>query len=310
MADPIGVLLMAYGTPAGPDDVERYYTHVRRGRPPTAELLADLRRRYDAIGGVSPLLEITRAQAAGIQAVLDRRQPGHFRVVLGMKHAPPFVEDAVAELRGANAKRAVGLVLAPQYSSASVGEYAARAEAALADDDRLRVTFVKQWHLARGYLDVVARAVGDALDSLPPEVLDRTEVVFTAHSLPERVLASGDPYAKQVAQTASAVAERVAVERWRVAWQSAGRTEDPWIGPDVRDVLASLPGEGVSGVVVCPVGFVSDHLEVLYDVDVECRRVADAAGLAFARSALPNADPTFLATLADVVLAHLAATPG
>jgi ferrochelatase len=283
----VGVLVMAYGTPATPDDVEAYYTHVRRGRPPTAELLADLQRRYAAIGGTSPLLELTRRQAIGLQAELG----DGFRVELGMKHAPPFIEDGVAAL--ATVDRAVGLVLAPHYSAMSVGEYAARAEG---------VDVIEHWWDAPGYLDLLADAVKRGLDALP----EGTEVVFTAHSLPQRILETGDPYPDQLRATAEAVAARAGIARWSQAWQSAGRTPDPWLGPDILAVLDDRAAAGRAGVLVCPCGFVSEHLEILYDLDVEARARADALALPFARTAMPNDDPAFLRVLADVVLARLA----
>ena len=293
---PTGVLVMAYGTPATPDDIEAYYTHVRRGRPPTPELLADLRRRYEAIGGTSPLLERTREQAAGIQAALG----DGFRVELGMKHAPPFVEDGVAALAEAGITRAVGLVLAPHYSALSVGEYATRAEAAAAEAG-ISLAMVRSWHLTPGYLDLLGGFVRDEVDRLGA---DPVEVVFTAHSLPTRILDMGDPYPDQLAETAAAVAQRAGVGRWSVGWQSAGRTPEPWIGPDLLVVLPALVEAGAAGVVVCAAGFVSDHLEVLYDLDVEAAAAAEKLGLAFARTPSPNAHPAFCATLADVIRSH------
>ena len=287
-----GVLLMAYGTPATPDDIEAYYTHVRRGRPPTPELLADLRRRYEAIGGTSPLLELTREQAAGVQTALG----DGFRVELGMKHAPPFIEDGVAALAEAGVDDVVGLVLAPHYSALSVGEYANRAEDA-AKAAGLPITVVKSWHLAGGYLDLLAGFVGDEVAKLDA---DPVEVVFTAHSLPTRILDMGDPYPDHLAETADAVAERAGLESWSVGWQSAGRTPEPWIGPDLLAVLPGLVDAGMAGVVVCAAGFVSDHLEVLYDLDVEARAEAERLGLAFARTPSPNAHPLCCATLAEV----------
>lgn len=287
---------MAYGTPATPDDIEAYYTHVRRGRPPTEEQLADLRRRYEAIGGTSPLLERTQEQAAGIQAALG----DGFRVELGMKHAPPFIEDGVAALAAAGITRIVGLVLAPHYSVLSVGEYAKRAEAAAAEAG-VGLTMVSSWHLAPGYVDLLAGFVRRELDRLGA---DPVEVVFTAHSLPVRILDMGDPYPDQLAETAKAVADEAAVNRWSVGWQSAGRTPEPWIGPDLLEILPTLAEAGVAGVVVCAAGFVSDHLEVLYDLDVEARAAADKLGLAFSRTPSPNADPSFCATLAGVVRSH------
>jgi ferrochelatase len=284
---------MAYGTPATPDDVEAYYTHVRRGRPPTPEQLADLRRRYDAIGGTSPLLARTQEQAAGVQAALG----DGFRVELGMKHAPPFVEDGVATLAAGGVTAIVGLVLAPHYSALSVGEYAKRAESAAAEVG-VALTMVSSWHLAEGYVDLLAGSVGEEVARVQAEPV---EVVFTAHSLPTRILDMGDPYPDQLAETAAAVAARAGVDRWSVGWQSAGRTPEPWIGPDILAVLPALVGAGAAGVVVCPAGFVSDHLEVLYDLDVEARAAAEALGLAFTRTPSPNAHPAFCATLADVI---------
>ena len=293
--DTTGVLVMAYGTPATPDDVAAYYTHVRRGRPPTPDLLEDLRRRYDAIGGTSPLLERTREQAAGIQAALGEG----YHVELGMKHAPPFLEDGVAALAAAGVCRIVGLVLAPHYSALSVGEYATRASSAAAGAG-IELSMVRSWHLAPGYLDLLAGFVRSEVDRL---AADPTEVVFTAHSLPSRILDMGDPYPDQLAETAAAVALRAGIERWSVGWQSAGRTPEPWIGPDILTVLPALVEAGVAGVVVCPAGFVSDHLEVLYDLDVEARAAADRLGLAFTRTPSPNADARLCATLADVIRA-------
>ncbi len=300
------MLVMAYGTPATPEEIEAYYTHVRRGRPPTPEQLAELQQRYEAIGGTSPLLRLTLAQALGLAEALG---PG-WDVELGMKHAPPFLEDAMAELDSRGVRRVVGLVLAPHYSALSVGEYAARAAAAPAvAEGRVELTMVESWHLAPGYVDLLARRVLEARDLLLVTDPERVEVVFTAHSLPARILETGDPYPRQLEETASAVAERAGLTRWSVAWQSAGRTPEPWIGPDILQVLRDLAGlrgpnaehGGVNGVVVCAAGFVSDHLEILYDLDVEAAGVAAGLGLAFTRTKAPNDSPAFCATLADVV---------
>jgi protoporphyrin/coproporphyrin ferrochelatase len=275
----VGVLVMAYGTPASADRVEEYYTHIRRGRPPTAEQLADLQRRYDAIGGTSPLLERTRAQVTALQAVLG----GGYRVALGQKHAPPFIEDGRAELETLGVDRIVGLVLAPHYSALSVGEYEERARPDV---------MVRSWHTEPGLVELLADRVREV------GVDGDTEVLFTAHSLPARILDMGDPYPDQLRETAEAVAECAGVPRWRPAWQSPGRTPDPWLGPDLLDVIPSLD---VARVVVCPVGFVSDHLEVLYDVDVDAQRVAASVGKTLVRTASLNDDPRFITVLADVV---------
>ncbi|MEO7837142.1 MAG: ferrochelatase, partial [Acidimicrobiales bacterium] len=259
---PVGVLVMAYGTPATPDDVESYYTHVRRGRPPSAEQLADLRRRYDAIGGTSPLLERTRDQVEGVARELG---PG-FLVGLGMKHAAPFVEEGVGALAKLGVQRLVGVVLAPHFSELSIGEYCDRV-ARTGAEHGVDVATVRSWHLAAPYVDLLAGGVTEAVAGLDLPASD-VEVLFTAHSLPARILQTADPYPEQLAATASVVADLAGIERWRVAWQSAGRTPEPWIGPDILEVLRQLAGEGrTRGVVVCPAGFVSDHLEVLYDLD-------------------------------------------
>jgi ferrochelatase len=291
---------MAYGTPAGPDDVETYYTDIRRGRPPTPEQLADLVRRYDAIGGVSPLRERTEAQRAALQRALDDRAPGRFEAVLGFKHAPPSIEDAVAELRARGVTRAVALVLAPHYSAGSIGEYLDRARAAAGGD--IVVDTIESWATEPAYVAFLAGAVTDALAGLPPA----TKVVFTAHSLPARVVAGDDPYERQLRGTADAVAEAAGLARWAgytVAWQSASPTQEPWLEPDVRTVIEDLAGTGrADGVLVCPCGFVSDHLEVLYDLDIQARAVAERAGLVFGRTRVVNDDPGVMAALADRVL--------
>jgi protoporphyrin/coproporphyrin ferrochelatase len=290
----IGVLVMAYGTPATPADVEAYYTHVRRGRPPTPEQLADLHRRYDAIGGTSPLLERTQAQVRGIEDALAPH--GGFTVELGMKHAPPFIEDAVEALVNKGCTRAVGVVLAPHYSRLSVGEYEERARDAA--ETKLDFRMVPSWHLSEPFVDALAARVRMTAAELP----EPTEVVFTAHSLPTRILDEGDPYPDQLRETAEAVAARAGIERWRIGWQSAGRTPEPWIGPDILEVLEELATNGTQGVLVCPAGFTSDHLEVLYDLDVEAAARAEKLRVAFARTESLNDDPRLSAAVAGAVL--------
>jgi ferrochelatase len=300
MADPLGVVVMAYGTPASPADVEAYYTHIRRDHAPTAEQLADLVRRYDAIGGTSPLAERTEAQRAGLAAALEARAPGRCRVVLGQKHAPPFIEDAVTSLADDGVPGLVGLVLAPHFSQASVGQYEDRLVAA-ASTRSVRVETIDSWHLEPAYLDFLVHAVRVALASLP----ERTKVLFTAHSLPERALVD-DPYPAQLHESAAAVAKVLGLSEsgWSIAWQSAGRTPEPWRGPDVLEVILELAATGeADGVLVCPQGFVSDHLEVVYDLDIEAAAVAADVGLAFARTRVLNDEPAVLGQLADRILA-------
>ncbi len=299
-----GLVVMAYGTPGALDEVEGYYTHIRRGRPPTPEQLAELTGRYQAIGGVSPLAERTRAQVAAISAALDAAEPGGWQVELGNKHAEPFLESAVAALAdradpAGRPDRIVGLVLAPHYSRGSVGEYHNRAAAAAAEHG-VAYTPVESWHALPAWLDAQAERVRAARATLPAT----SKVLFTAHSLPERIL-EGDPYPDELRASAAAIAGRAGLDRWygwTLAWQSAGRTPEPWRGPDVTDVIRDLGATGrAEGVLVCPQGFVSDHLEVLYDLDVDARRVATEAGLAFARTASINDEPAVMAALAELV---------
>ncbi|MHB8670437.1 MAG: ferrochelatase [Acidimicrobiales bacterium] len=312
-----GVLLMAYGSPEAPAAalgsgtaesapagrraaVEAYLAHVRHGRPPAAAQVDDLLRRYDAIGGSSPLLAVSRSQAEGVAAALG----AGFRVVLGMKHAAPFLEDAIVQLRESGVPSIVGLVLAPHFSVLSVGEYHARAEEAAAG---LAYLPVESWHAEPGWIELLSTRLIEGLDGLgrgPSD--DRIEVVFTAHSLPARIEGTGDPYPGQLRATAEAVAARVGVRHWSVAWQSAPPTPEPWLGPDVRRVLPELAAAGRTAVLVCPAGFVSDHLEILYDLEVDARGVAERAGVAFARTRSANDDPLLCSTLARVVRSRLA----
>jgi ferrochelatase len=304
MTDRTAVLLMAYGTPRTPEEIEPYYTDIRRGRPPTPELLAELVARYAAIGGISPLAERTEAQRAGLQQALDERAPGRFEVVLGLKHAAPSIEAAVDDLAARGISEVVGLVLAPHYSSFSIGQYLGRARAA-AEPHGMTVHGIESWHLEPAFCDFLAEGVRSGLAALPAN----TKVVFTAHSLPQRIIDLGDPYPEQLRATAEAVAARVGLAPWTdwsVAWQSAGRTPEPWIGPDILTVIDDLgASEAASGILVCACGFVADHLEVLYDLDIETRARAEAAGLAFGRTPCVNDDPTVLGALAERVLGVL-----
>jgi ferrochelatase len=293
---------MAYGTPRTPAEIEPYYTDIRRGRPPTPELLADLVARYDAIGGISPLAQLTEAQRDALQGALDERAPGQYRVVLGLKHAEPKIETAVAELVAAGTRRIIGLVLAPHFSAYSIGQYLGRAREAAAPHG-IEVAGVESWAVEPAFVEFLAAEVRARLAELPPN----TKVLFTAHSLPQRIIDAGDPYPDEVRATAAAVAAAAGLTRWSqwaVAWQSAGRTPEPWLGPDILAVIDELAAsEHADGVLVCACGFVADHLEVLYDLDIEARRHAEARGLAFARTACVNADPAVIGALAERVMA-------
>lgn len=293
----LGLIVMAYGTPRSPAEIEPYYLHIRRGRPPTPEQLADLIMRYDAIGGISPLAQRTEAQRAALEAALETEMPGRWRVVLGQKHAAPFIEDAVAELAAEGITEAVGLVLAPHFSGFSVGEYQRRAVEAGVEPG-LTMHGIEHWHLDEAYLDFLTDAVAEARSGQP----ERHKVLFTAHSLPERVLVD-DPYADELEQSASAVADRLGLPDWGLAWQSAGRTPEPWRGPDILDVMRELAeADATDGVVVCAQGFTADHLEVLYDLDIEAAHLAAELGLSFSRTRSLNAEPVVMTALARRVI--------
>ncbi len=303
----VGVVVMAYGTPASADDVEEYYTHIRRGRPPTVEQLDDLRARYDAIGGVSPMARHTAAQVAAVDTALQASEPGRFVVRLGQKHAAPFIEDAVGELVALGADRLVGLVLAPHWSSSSIGAYHGRARA-IAEEHGVRYDGIESWSDEPAFIDHQARSVQQQLAALP----ERTKVLFTAHSLPLRAL-EGDPYPDQLRASAAAMADRAGLDRWAgwsLAWQSAGRTPEPWAGPDVLEVIRELAATGrADGVLVVPQGFTSQHLEVLYDLDIEAAAVAEQLGLRFARTEVIDDDPAVMTALADRIAATARAVP-
>lgn len=298
MSDVVGVIAMAYGTPRDRDDIAAYYTDIRRGRPPTAAALAELTTRYDAIGGTFPLRAITEAQCAGLQHALDVRAAGRYLVTLGQKHAAPRIEDAAEAQAAAGITRAVGLVLAPHYSRMSIGAYAERARAAGVERG-VEVRTVPSWHLLPAYVGFLAGAVRDATAGMPRG----TEVVFTAHSLPARVADGDDPYVRQLNETARAVAASAGVNDWSVAWQSAGRTDETWLCPDVCEVIRQRATAGAPGIVVCPAGFTGDHLEVVYDLDIEAAKAAADVGLPFARTRSMNADHGVLDGLAELVQA-------
>lgn len=305
------VVLMAYGTPRDRDDVLPYYTDIRRGRPPTDEQLAELVSRYEAIAPpgtdvLSPLAARTEAQRDALQAALDRIAPGEYHVVLGLKHAAPSIETAVAGLAAGGFRRIVALVLAPHYSASSIGQYVGRVRAA-AEPHGIEVGSIDSWATEPAFVDFLADDLRRKLADMP----DDTKVLFTAHSLPQRIVAEGDPYPAELRATAEAVAARVGLaewSQWAIAWQSAGRTPEPWLGPDILQVIDELAasendaGHG-RGVVVCACGFVADHLEVLYDLDIEAAARAASHGLAFTRTACVNDDPTVMAALARRVVA-------
>ncbi len=298
----ISVVLMAYGTPRSREEILPYYTDIRRGRPPTDELLAELTGRYEAIGGLSPLAALTEAQRDAVQHALDAIQPGRFRVTLGLKHAHPMIEEAVTTVAAEGVEKIIGLVLAPHFSSYSIGQYVGRATTA-AEPHGIKVIGIDSWATEPAFVDFLAADMRSRLARMP----SNTKVLFTAHSLPQRIIDTGDPYPKELRATAVAVAEAVGLregDQWAIAWQSAGRTPEPWIGPDVLDAIDALAASDnpPGGVLVCACGFVADHLEVLFDLDIEARKHAEARGLVFDRTSCVNDNPEVMAALARRVI--------
>jgi protoporphyrin/coproporphyrin ferrochelatase len=281
------VILMAYGSPERVEDIRPYLEDIREGRPVSDEAVEELAERYRRIGGRSPLDEITKRQRAALERELGL--PVH----VGMKHWHPRIGEAVDAALDGGADRLVGVVLAPHYSALSIAGYRERLEEAL--DGRAELRFVESWHDHEPFLDVLADRVRGT----------DGHVVFTAHSLPERILALGDPYRHQVLESSRLIAERAGIEQWSFAFQSASPTGEPWLGPDILDELDSLSVSGVRKVLVAPVGFVSDHLEILWDLDVEARERAAGLGLELGRIESLNDDPAFIRALAEVVRSTL-----
>lgn len=293
---PVGVLVMAHGVATGVDDIPRYYAHIRGERPKNPAVEQELVDRYQAIGGHSPLIEITADVARGLEEELARRHgPGRYPVAFGFRHVAPYIGDALVRLQADGAVRYIGLVQAPHYSAMSVGAYERAAGAG-----PLPGHTIGAWHLEPRLIRLLADRVRDAAAKLPVPLADAA-VAFTAHSLPERLRGTGDPYPVQLAETAAAVAAVLGLPAYEVGWQSAGRTPEPWMGPDVLELLRAWASAGRRAALVAPVGFVSDHLEVLYDLDVEARALADSLGLPFIRTQSLNADPEYIRVLADVI---------
>lgn len=274
---------MAYGSPEHPEDIRPYLEDIREGRPVSDGAVAELTERYRRIGGRSPLDEVTERQRAALERELG------LPVYVGMKHWRPRIADAVERALDGGADRLVAVVLAPHYSALSIEGYRERLEAAL--QGRAELVFVETWHDVEPFIAVLADRIRGT----------DAHVVFTAHSLPERILSMGDPYKDQLLKTSRLVADRAGVERWSFAFQSESPTGEPWLGPDILDELTRLHADGVEQVLVCPVGFVSDHLEILWDLDVEARERAGELSLELDRIESLNDDPAFIHALGEVV---------
>lgn len=316
----IAVLLMAYGTPNSLDEIEPYYTDIRGGRKPSPENLRELTARYQRIGGSAvsptqegtselypkkgenalrtPLLEITREQARALQAELG----DGFRVYVGMKHWHPYIAQAVDEMVRDGARRVIALVLAPHYSHFSIDGYFQRVRDAISNTNAsLDVTYIDSWNDHPLFLQSVAERMEDARRKFGEGSWNGIEVIFSAHSLPERILQSNDPCPRELRETCEGVAALISLPHWRLTYQSAGRTGEKWLGPDILDTLSQVATEERRRVLIAPIGFVADHLEVLYDIDVECAERARELGIEMRRIESPNASPPFIAALAAIV---------
>lgn len=298
----IGLLLMAYGGPDKMEDVAPFLADIRHGRPTPESLIREIEGRYARIGGRSPLLERTRAQMAGILDVLEEMAPGRFSGYLGMRHWTPWIRDAVQEMRADGIHQAVGLVMAPHYSSLSIGAYDKSVREAMKEwDSPIDVCTVADWHLMPGFLAALENEVRKASTkfSLDEDVY----YLFTAHSLPARIVEAGDPYPEQLRETAAALARRLGLDRsqWEFCFQSAGASGGPWLGPAIEEVLPRLAGEGRKSVLVSAIGFVCDHVEILFDLDIEAREIAQALDIHFERANALNSHPALLEGLARIV---------
>ncbi len=304
----VGLLVMAYGTPYKEEDVERYYTHIRRGRKPSPEMVEELKSRYRAIGGISPLAAITRKQAEALEKRLNETQDEiEFKMYLGLKHIEPFIEDAVREMHSDGIKEAVSIVLAPHYSTFSVKSYNGRALKMAESLGGPAITAVESWYKEPKFIQYWVEKVQEVLAGIPEEKREKAVLIFSAHSLPERILQANDPYPHQLRETAELIVKGAGFENFAIGWQSAGNTPEPWLGPDVQDLTRDLYKEyNYEAFIYLPVGFVSEHLEVLYDNDYECKVVTDELGAEYYRPPMPNDHPLFIDAMASVIRNKLA----
>lgn len=298
---PIGVLIMAYGGPNNLAELPGYLADIRSGRPTTPEVLAEIRHNYEQIGGKSPLLEISQQQVAAISAQLDTDL---YRCYLGMRHWAPWIEDVLGQMVEDGITHAVSLVLAPHYSKLSVAKYQEKIAAGL-EMVHGAITFdhIASYHAAPKYIQALANRVEQGLQTWPASERDQVHVVFSAHSLPARIVQMGDPYDSQLRETARLVAARAGVpeSRWSWSYQSAGRSPEPWLGPQLEEHLRDLAGQGIKQVISLPVGFVSDHVEILYDIDIKAQAEAAGLGMRLVRPPTLNTDPLYIETLVDII---------
>jgi len=302
---PVAVLLMAYGGPESLDDVPGYLADIRSGRTTPRSVVEEIEEHYRAIGGRSPILDISLRQAAALEARLGKES---FSCRVGMRHWSPWIEDCVGQMEAEGIQKAVALVLAPHYSAMNTERYFAKVEEGRRIyGSKLEVSYVKSYHDSPSLIEALASRVKTGLELWPSSERGKVHVVFSAHSLPARFTRDGDPYDSQLRETARLVADRAGLseERWSWSYQSAGKSPEPWLGPQLEEHIPALAERGIRDVVSVPVGFVSDHVEILYDIDIEARSAAEKAGVRLERPPSLNDDPLFIEALAQAVIAAL-----
>lgn len=301
------VLLMALGGPDSLDNVKPYLLDLRGGRPTSPELIDEIRIRYQATGGRSPVLGIMRDVAALLERALNEREGQQYRVMIGMRHWHPYIKDAYANMMHDPPDRLICLCMAPQYSSMSVGAYVKRVQEAHANlGGSFPISYVNSWHCHPKLIDAIADRIQAALEKFPAPVRADVPIIFTAHSLPERILDMKDPYPEEVRGTVEAICSRLKPVNWRFAYQSQGKSGEKWLGPTVEATINALHSDGHRHVLMAPIGFLSDHLEVLYDVDIEFKRLAESKQMQLERIAMLNASPALIDILAAVLQEHQA----
>ena len=298
---PIGVLVMAYGGPNSLDEIPGYLSDIRSGRPTTPEVLEEITHNYSRIGGKSPLLEISQKQVAAVAAKLD---PSQFRFYLGMRHWSPWIEEVVGQMIEDGITHAISVVLAPHFSTLSVAKYQGKINDGLEMyHGHIEFEHIASYHDAPKLIQALANRVAMGLAEFPEAQRDQVHVVFSAHSLPTRILKMGDPYDSQLRETAKLAAAQAGLpdDRWSWSYQSAGRSPEPWLGPQLEDHLPELAGQGIDKVISIPVGFVSDHVEILFDIDIQAQEVARELGMKLVRPPALNDDPLYIETLAELI---------
>ena len=293
----IGVLVMAYGGPNNLEEVEPYLLDVRGYRPTAPEIIHEVRERYRAIGGRSPILEQTQEEAAALESALNANTQ-QFQAFVGMRHWHPYIKETLTEMQAQGIRRAVGLVMAPHYSRMSIGAYFKKiAEAELP----IEIAPIEDWHLQPGYIDALVSRVCAALERFPEEVRSQVPVIFSAHSLPERILEWNDPYPAQLRETINAVMQRLGEQPYDFAYQSAAISNEPWLGPDVSVLIERYAKDGQKNIISCPIGFVCEHVEILYDIDIVYQRLARSLDVRLERIEMVHTAPQMIAGLAEMV---------